>query len=172
MKNPPVRLAGFSLVLFSLSGCGYKSAENAQSSVSPKAAPTIQIASKIKIKELEPELARLKNHQTEYDFIGITSNGIDCLYFMLDGERFNLDFEAMVPDQISYVEKLKKWAGSNHFRYTMTTYNNQPKYPSDHPAPVIHIKTNSSIEMAAKLGGQIEKDIFRNSDENVYEVVP
>jgi hypothetical protein len=54
----------------------------------------------------------------------------------------------------------------------MTTYDNKPKYPSERPAPVIHIETNASIETAAKLGRQIEKEIFGNSDGKIYEVVP
>ncbi len=29
-------------------------------------------------------LTKLKNGQTEYEFIGITSNGIDCIYFIYE----------------------------------------------------------------------------------------
>ena len=171
MKKTTVKLATSFFILFGFSGCGYESMQNVQIAVAPKAIPTVQMASKIKINRLEEELMRLKNHQTEFDFIGITSNGVDCLYFMPDGEKLNLDFEAILPDQIPYIDKLKKWADSNRFKSTMTTYNNQPKYRSDQPAPVIHIEINSSIEMAAKLGRRIEK-IFGNSGEKVYEIVP
>jgi len=161
------------LSLFSFFGCDNGSVQNAKSTVAPKASSTIKMATKIKINQLSNELTRLKNRETDYDFIGITSNGVDCLYFMpADGERFNFDFEAMLSDQIPYIEKLRKWAESNHFKSTMTAYDNQPKYPSDRPAPVIHIETNASIEVAAKLGAQLEKQIFGNSDEKVYEVVP
>src|SRR5262245_45479291 len=172
MKKPAIKWATCLLVIFGFSGCGYESVQNAQSSAAPKVAPTFRMASKIKINQLGEELTRLKNHQTEFDFIGITSNGVDCLYFMPDGEKFNLDFEAMISGQVPYIDKLKKWADSNHFNSTITTYNNQPKYPSNEPAPVIHIETKSSIETVAKLGAQIEKDVFGNSDETVYEVVP
>ena len=39
------------------------------------------MAKKIKIDALNDEIQKLQNGQTEYDFIGITSNGIDCVYF-------------------------------------------------------------------------------------------
>jgi hypothetical protein len=172
MKKPTVNLATIVFVLFGLSGCGYESVQKAQSTAPPKAAPTFRMANKIKINQLGEELTRLKNHETEFDFIGITSNGVDCLYFMPDREKFNLDFEAMISGQIPYIDKLKKWADSNHFKSAMTTYNNQPKYQSDQPAPVIHIETNASLETAANLGAQIEKEIFGNSDATIYEVVP
>ena len=39
------------------------------------------MAKRIKIDALNDEIQKLQNGQTEYDFIGITSNGIDCVYF-------------------------------------------------------------------------------------------
>jgi hypothetical protein len=66
----------------------------------------------------------------------------------------------MLSEQVPYIEKLRKWAETNDFESTMTTYDNKPNYPSDRPAPVIHIETDASIETAAKLGSQIEKEIF------------
>jgi hypothetical protein len=37
---------------------------------------------------------KLQNGKTEYKFIGITGNGIDCIYFVYSG-KFNIEFEAM-----------------------------------------------------------------------------
>jgi hypothetical protein len=158
-----------SLMVF---GCGNGNFENAPTFSSPRATPIIQMAQKIKIGELKKKLTQLKNHETEYDFFGITSNGVDCIYFVLDGEKFNLEFEAMVSDQKAYIKKLQEWSDSNHFKSTMTTYNNEPKYPSNEPAPVIHIETHCSLEEAAKIGRQIESEIFGNSDTTAYEIVP
>jgi hypothetical protein len=172
VKERGSKLAACFLFLLVLSGCGYESVQNAQSTATPKVAPTIQMARKIKINQLKGELTRLKNHETEYDFIGITSNGVDCLYFVSDGDNFNLEFEAMISDQKPFIDKLREWADSNHFKSAMTTYNNQPKYQSDQPAPVIHIETNASLEVVVKLGSRIEKEIFGNSETAVYEVVP
>ena len=172
MKSSAMKSAIYFAFLLGLSGCSYESVQNAQGTAAGKTTPTVQMARKIKISEIQQELNRLRNHQTEYDFIGITSNAVDCIYFVLDGGKFDLEFEAMLSEQVPYIEKLRKWAETNHLESTMTTYDNKPNYPSDRPAPVVHIETDASIETAAKLGSQIEKEIFGNSDAKIYEVVP
>ena len=60
----------------------------------------------------------------------------------------------------------------NNFKSLMTTYNNKPKYKSDKPAPVLRIETNSSLVEITKLGERIQNEIFKNSSETVYDVVP
>ena len=78
------------------------------------------------------------------------------------------DYEAFIP----YIEKIKEFAAANSFKSLMTTYNNQPQYQSDKPAPVIRIETNCSLEEATKLGEKIQADIFKNNIETVYDIVP
>jgi hypothetical protein len=130
------------------------------------------MAEKMKIDRLQQALTKLKNEQTEFNFIGITSNGVDCIYFMHENGKFNLDFEAMGEDQIPYIDKLRDFANSNNFKSSMTTYNNEPHYKSDKPAPVIHIETNASLEEMTKLGERIQSEIFKNNKDTVYEIVP
>jgi hypothetical protein len=132
----------------------------------------IQMAGRIKIDGLQNELIKLQNGKTEFQFIGITSNGIDCIYFVYEKGKFNLEFEAMVEEQIPYIDKLKDFASSNNFKSIMTTYNNKPKYKSDKPAPVLRIETNLSLEEITKVGKNIQSEIFKNNDETVYDVVP
>lgn len=129
-------------------------------------------AEQIKINGLENALTKLQNGQTEYDFLGITSNGIDCLYFMPENGKFNLDFEGMGEDQLPYIEKLKAFAKANDFKWVMTTYGNEPRYRSDKPAQVIHIETNSTLEEITRLGARIQSEIFKNNKETIYEIVP
>ena len=62
----------------------------------------IQVAERIKMKELQRALLELQSGKTEFQFIGITSNGIDCIYFVFENERFNIEFEAMESDQLPY----------------------------------------------------------------------
>lgn len=138
----------------------------------PSMAHAIQQVKRIKMHQLSEALTKLKSGETEYDFIGITSNGTDCLYFVLDGEKFNLEFEAISLDQRLYIERLRKWAESNDFTSQMTTYNNQPKYPSEQPAPVIRVETNSSLDETEHLGSRIENEIFGNSEDTIYDIVP
>jgi hypothetical protein len=156
-----------------LSSCGNtKETKISQSTESTTQQQIIPVAERIKIDGLRNALTKLKNGQTEYKFIGITSNGIDCIYFMYENGIFNIEFEAMLENQLPYIEKLKDFANSNKFKNFMKTYNNTPKYNSDKPAPVLRIETNSSLDSATELGEKIEREIFGNNKETVYEVVP
>jgi len=148
-----------------------KISQNTESSTVQQTIP-IPIAKKIKINGLRNALIKLKDGQTEYKFIGITSNGIDCIYFIYENGIFNIEFEAMTEYQISYIERLKNFANSNRFKNFMKTYNNTPKYNSDKPAPVLRIEINSSLDNTALLGAKIEREIFGNNEETVYDVVP
>ena|ERR1035437_5388377 len=130
------------------------------------------MAERIKINGLQNALIKLQSGKTEFQFIGITSNEIDCIYFIYENGKFNLEFEAMIEEQIPYIDILKGFAASNNFKSVMTTYNNKPKYKSDKPAPVLRIEANSTLDEIAKLGAKIQSDIFKNSNETVYDVVP
>lgn len=133
---------------------------------------TMIMAEKIKIDGLKNALIRLQNKQTEYNFIGITSNGIDCIYFVFENGNFNIEFEAMTEEQVPYMDKLKEYASSKKFKSSMLTYNNKPNYKSDKPAPVIRIETNSAIDQITEIGINIQTEIFKNTKETVYDVVP
>jgi hypothetical protein len=127
---------------------------------------------RIKISGLKSALTKLNNGQTEFNFIGITSNGIDCIYFINEKGNFNIEFEAMVEEQIPFIEKFKGYAISKNYKFVMTTYKNKPKYKSNGPALVIRIETNSSLDEITMIGTDIEKDIFKNNIEIVYDIVP
>ena len=134
--------------------------------------PTMNMAERIKIDGLKNVLIKLQNKQTEFNFIGITSNGIDCIYFVCENGKFNLEFEAMIKEQIPFIDKLKEYATLKNYKFLMMTYNNRPKYQSEKPAPVIRIETNSTIDQINVIGINIQAGIFKNSTETVYDVVP
>lgn len=159
----------FVLMTFLLMNCGQTSEKKNEKN---KDQQLIQMAKKVKIDGLTTALENLKNGKTEYEFIGITSNGIDCIYFIYENGKFNFEFEAMSQDQIPYIERLKDFANSNDLKSEMRTYNNKPLYKSDKPAPVIRIETNYSLEEMAKFGEKIQSEIFKNNSETVYEIVP
>lgn len=131
-----------------------------------------QMAERIKINELRSALLKLQNGKTEYKFIGITSNGIDCIYFIYENGKFNIEFEAMSEQQIPFIEKLREFANSNKFKNLMTTYNNQPQYKSERPAPVLRVETNSSLDEMTKIAENIQAEIFKNTENTIYDVVP
>ena len=148
--------------ILSLFGCNNKT---------NKTESFIQRAKQIEITQLNEELKLLEQNRTEFDFIGITSKGIDCIYFVKDEGKFQIEFEAMTNQQVPYIEKLKTFATQNGFATQMTSYGNKPNY-STKEAPVLKIITNSDIEMTSELGQKIQKDIFNNKTGTKYDVVP
>ena len=148
--------------ILSLFGCSNKG---------DKSFSFIQRAKQIEITELSNELKLLEQNKTEYEFIGITSNGIDCIYFMKDNDKFQIEFEAMIENQIPFIEKLKTFASQNEYETQMTTYGNKPRYNSTE-APVLRILTNSNLEETAEIGQKIQKDVFNNQADTKYDVVP
>ena len=148
----------------SLIGCRNDSSE--------KKDKNIPVAKQITINELENQLTLLQNGKTEYDFFGITSNGIDCLYFMRDGDKFQIEFEVMDREQIDYFNSLKNYGKTINIETVETTYGNQPNYNSIRKAQVLRLVINADIKKAAEIGKQIQSDIFKNSDSTNYDVVP
>lgn len=151
--------------ILSLFGCGNKAHKT------NKTESFNQRAKQIEIIELKRELNLLEQNKTEFDFIGITSNGIDCIYFLKDNDKFQIEFEAMSENQIPFIEKLKMFANQKGYETKMTTYGNKPLYNSSE-APVLRIITNSNLEKTAEIGQKIQKDIFGNQNITKYDVVP
>ena len=133
---------------------------------------TLLKAKQIKIEGLKGALINLQNGHTDYEFIGITSNGVDCIYFVYEGGKFNLEFEAMGKDQLPFIDKLTEFANSNKFKNLITTYNNQPNYESDKPAPVLRIEMNGTLDEVTNWGTKIQSEIFNNDAKTIYEIVP
>jgi hypothetical protein len=129
-------------------------------------------AEQIKISDLKTVLTKLQNRQLEFDFFGITSNAVDCIYFVPDGILFAVEFEVMGEDQKPWLDELKKFAQQNNFSASMTTYNNRPNYKSTEPAPVLHIETKSNLEQTAAIGKKIMTEVFKNVEQTKYDVVP
>ncbi|MBP6237819.1 MAG: hypothetical protein KA536_16830 [Saprospiraceae bacterium] len=148
-------------------GCNENSRSNSQ-----QIKNGIQMAKRIKIDELKSQLIRLEKDQTEFDFIGITSNGKDCIYFIYENGKFNIEFEAIIESQVPYIEKLNEFAKSSNFETENTTYNNKTQYKSDKPAPVLRINTKTNIDKIVEIGQFIQHQIFKNNKETVYDVVP
>lgn len=69
-------------------------------------------------------------------------------------------------------DKLKVFVQQNNYKIVMTTYNNQPNYKPTDPAPVLRIETKSNLEQTATIGHTIMTQIFGNSKETTYDVVP
>ncbi|MGK6344308.1 hypothetical protein ACMGDK_19020 [Chryseobacterium sp. DT-3] len=124
---------------------------------------SVKIVKKIQMSGLHKQLILLNQDKTEFDFIGIYSNGSDCLYFKKEGSNFNIEFEATERTQLPYFEKIKSFAIRNNYTYTEVTNNG---------IPYLIIKTNTNIEQTIQLARHIQNQIFGNNENTTYEIVP
>ena len=134
--------------------------------------PQIQIAKQIQLKQLESVMTELIEGNLEYEFFGITSNGIDCIYFAESNGKINIEFEVMTNEQKPYVEKLTNFAKNNGYQISKMSYGNQPHYPELKKAPVYKIELNGNKEKATEIGVDIMKTVFRNNELTKFDVVP
>lgn len=127
---------------------------------------------KYKVEDLNPALQKLQRSKSEDDFFGITSNGIDCIYFVKANDHFNIEFEVMDEEQKPYVRELEIYAENHGIQFILTTNNSIPLYKSDDPAPVIRFMTNSSIDKTIDIAKDIQESIFNNDSQTAYDIVP
>lgn len=121
------------------------------------------IAKQIQIEELGEELTLLREGKTDFDFIGITANGYDCLFFVTNNQNFNLEFRAFDAVQIPYLEKFKEFVAENSFQFDIEIVDK---------TPYLSINTNSTIPETVDLAKRIQVEIFGNTGNTKYTVVP
>jgi hypothetical protein len=132
----------------------------------------LEVTEHIKIDGLNGELTGVFKGSDVYEYIGITSNGVDCLYFPYKDGRFNIEFEVLTDEQKPFVSQLKAFAQKRGIPFEMTTYKNKEYYKTSVNDNVLRIEANTSIEKISALAKEIESKIFNNDDKTVYDVVP
>jgi hypothetical protein len=162
----------FLLLIGLLVGCGFVKKRLTANGNSNSNSDFHFFAEQIKISDLSKGLEKLRDGRTEFDFIGITSNGVDCIYFMPNNDKFDIDFEAVMREQLPYMDKLRSFADQNSLTSSLTTYGNEPIDHSTRPAPVLHIEASASLDNVAQLGEKIESEVFGNGEETLYDIVP
>jgi hypothetical protein len=138
---------------------------------SPVAAPTV-LTEQIKMADLKIWLKKLQDKTTKWDYFGITSNKVDCIYFIKAEDTFVIDYEIMNEEQKPYLQKMKEFGEKNKYEVVIATNNNTPNYESDAPAPLLRLKTHTSLEKTAEIASMIESSIFNNTSETVYTIIP
>jgi hypothetical protein len=134
--------------------------------------PLIQVARQIKLDQLETVMEQLISKNLEYDFFGITSNGIDCIYFVDNSGKLNIEFEVMVNEQKPFVDKIKEFAETSGYKVIKTTYGNKPRYDDLKEAPVYKIEINADTKTATEIGTRIMTEIFKCDMTTKFDVVP
>lgn len=132
----------------------------------------VQVAKQIQLAELESVTTQLLDGKLEYDFFGITSDGIDCIYFADNNGKINIEFEVMTNDQKPYVEKISSFAKKNNYNLIKTTYGNKPYYSELKEAPVYKLELNADKQKATEIGTEIMTKIFNKNGATKFDVVP
>lgn len=153
----------FLILVFLLTGCNQSKREEYKSEASVE---------EITIGGLKNELIKLKEGKSGFDVTGITSNGTDCIYFINNGDTFNIEFEAMTADQVPFIKKLKAFADAHGFKTLKTASKKKPLYETDEFAPVLRILTNSSLDEMVVIAEKIQTQVFGNTKDTTYDVVP
>lgn len=126
----------------------------------------------LQLDELESHIEKLINGKLEFDFFGITSSGVDCIFFVNNEGKINIEYEVMSNEQKPYVEKLTHFASKNGYSTSTTTYGNQPHYSGTKEAPVYVIELLATKEKATAVGTSIMKTIFNSDESTEFVIVP
>lgn len=134
--------------------------------------PAIAVPSLILVL-LPSVLQRLMDGQMEYDFFGICSSPVACIYFMQEDGKFYIDYEAIGSDQLQYIDKIRQYAAEQGCRVVDTTHGNTPiDFSEPAQAPVLSLRVDTDIDSIANVGARLMQTIFQNTDTIPYEIVP
>lgn len=155
-----------------LAGCD-NGGKRAPGTIELPVAQQVQYAEQITIDKLPSVLQRLKDGQMEYDFFGICSSPVACIYFMQEDGKFYIDYEAIGADQLPYLDQIRQYAVEQGYRVFDTTYGNTPiDFDNPAQAPVISLRIDADIDSIAKVGKQLMRTVFHNTDTTPYHIVP
>ena len=167
----------FSYIMIAVSTLGLAGCDNGgkrvPGTIELSVAQQVQYAEQITIDKLPTVLQRLKDGQMEYDFFGICSSPVACIYFMQENGKFYIDYEAIGADQLPYLDKIRQYAKEQGYRVADTTYGNTPiDFSEPAQAPVLSLRIDTDIDRIAKVGARLMQTIFNNNDSTLYDIVP
>lgn len=161
---------GIFATLLSLSGCGYGNKRPPQDNSFRFNVP---VTAQITLDKLPDVLRNVQAGRTQFDFTGICSDSVKCIYFMQDNGKFYIDFEAIIEAQLPYLDTLKQFARKHGYPVVETTYHNTPvDYDRLKYAPVLSIRVDADADSIVRVGRLIEQTVFSNNDRTVYDLVP
>ena len=120
-------------------------------------------AKQIQLDELAEELNLVLEGKTDFNFIGITANGYNSLFFVKSDQNFNLEFRALKKIQLPYLEPLEQFASKHNIKFETEKLDR---------IPYLSLKTNTNITETVDLAKRIQKEVFGNNDNTKYKVIP
>lgn len=120
-------------------------------------------AKQIQLEELAEELNLVLEGKTDFNFIGITANEYDSLFFVKNYQNFNVEFRALKKIQLPYLEPLEQFASQHNIKFETEKLDR---------IPYLSLKTDTNITETVDLAKRIQKDVFENTDSTIYKVIP
>ena len=120
-------------------------------------------AKEIELDELAQELNLVLEGKTDFNFIGITANGYDSLFFVRNDQNFNVEFRALKKIQLPYLKPSEEFASKHNIMFETEKLDR---------IPYLRIKTNTDITETVDLAKRIQKEVFGNTDSTIYKVIP
>lgn len=120
-------------------------------------------AKQIQLDDLAEELNLLLEGKTDFNFIGITANEYNSLFFVRNDQNFNIEFRALKKIQLPYLLQLEDFASKNNIMFETEKLDR---------IPYLSLKTNTSITETVDLAKLIQKEVFGNNDNTIYKVIP
>lgn len=138
---------------------------------SSKSHPNVDARPYASLNNLADKLRILEHNNAEFKFVGITTNGNDCLYFIFEKGKFQIEYEAISQVQINYLKVLKDYAKQQGWETFNTSYGNMTDYDQTE-APVLRIFTYASISQTIEIADDIQQNVFGNPPHTKFEIVP
>lgn len=91
-------------------------------------------AKQIQLEDLGEELNRVLEGKTDFNFIGITANEYDSLFFVRNDQNFDLEFRALKKIQLPYLELLEQFASKHNINFETEKLDR---------IPYLNLKTNN-----------------------------
>lgn len=124
------------------------------------------------IDKLPQLLERLRNGEMKDPSFGLLGPE-SCLFFEHIDGKFVIDYQAVMKDELPYIEVLRRYAVGHGFQAIDTTYNIEPEDYDHLPyAPVLRIVVSADIGTVARTARDIESSIFHHNDSTLYDIVP
>ena len=105
------------------------------------------------------------------NFIGLTSNNIDCLYFVTRKNYVNVEFEVLQKAQIPLAKKLVAFAKKKGFKVGKISYKNKMNDDVQKDAPVYQIYCKLNAKEASVFAKEIYTTVFNDTENTPFTMV-
>jgi len=110
-------------------------------------------------------------NKLQSNFIGLTSNNIDCLNFVIRNNYVNIEFEVLYKEQEVFAKKLIDFAKKKECKIVRLSYKNKMKDNLYKNAIVYQLKTKLNKEEVTPYVVEVYKTVFNCTKNTLFHLV-